>query len=144
MITNIIIADDFDTFINNCYYFSFSFKRKQQNNFELSSRGIKEDEKNMKIWVVHRRKSYRMTKLQKDVCKLKLKRLELQLTFFSVSSVDLERIEATFRDLTNATNELSYVSFKRDVFANFLPEKLANVCKSLYVFVPIYFFCEFI
>jgi len=42
------------------------------------------------------------------------------------SSADLERIEATFRDLTNGASELSYTSFKRDVFANFLPEKLAT------------------
>ncbi|CAF1131929.1 unnamed protein product [Adineta ricciae] len=48
------------------------------------------------------------------------------------SSVDLERIEATFRDLTNATNELSYISFKRDVFANFLPEKLATRLFQIY------------
>ncbi|CAF4722565.1 unnamed protein product [Rotaria sp. Silwood1] len=39
---------------------------------------------------------------------------------------DLERIETTFRDLTNGTGELSYTNFKRDVFANFLPEKLAG------------------
>ncbi|CAF0759373.1 unnamed protein product [Adineta ricciae] len=50
------------------------------------------------------------------------------------SPADLDRIEATFRDLTNATGELSYTSFKRDVFAHFLPEKLAarlyQVCTS--------------
>ncbi|UJR27426.1 hypothetical protein I4U23_008715 [Adineta vaga] len=49
-------------------------------------------------------------------------------------AVDLERIETTFRDLTNGTSELSYTSFKRDVFAHFLPEKLAarlyQVCTS--------------
>ncbi|CAF3315764.1 unnamed protein product [Rotaria socialis] len=39
---------------------------------------------------------------------------------------DLERIETTFRDLTNGTGELSFTNFKRDVFAYFLPEKLAN------------------
>jgi len=40
---------------------------------------------------------------------------------------DLERIETTFRDFTNGTGELSYTNFKRDVFAHFLPEKLAAV-----------------
>ncbi|CAF3727344.1 unnamed protein product [Rotaria sordida] len=47
---------------------------------------------------------------------------------------DFERIETTFRDLTSGTGELSYTSFKRDVFAHFLPEKLAarlyQVCTS--------------
>jgi hypothetical protein len=46
-----------------------------------------------------------------------------------VSSTDLERIEVTFRDLTNGTGELSYTNFKRDVFAHFLPEKFAAVGK---------------
>ncbi|CAF1339296.1 unnamed protein product [Rotaria sordida] len=46
---------------------------------------------------------------------------------------DLERIEITFRDITNGTNELSYTNFKRDVFANFLPEKLANRLYQLYM-----------
>ncbi|CAF0809558.1 unnamed protein product [Adineta steineri] len=40
--------------------------------------------------------------------------------------LDLERIETTYRDLTSGTGELSYTSFKRDVFAHFLPEKLAG------------------
>jgi hypothetical protein len=44
----------------------------------------------------------------------------------------LDRIETTFRDITNGTNEISYTSFKRDVFANFLPEKLATVCTLFY------------
>ncbi|CAF2834191.1 unnamed protein product [Rotaria sp. Silwood2] len=46
---------------------------------------------------------------------------------------DLERIEITFRELTNGTNELSYTNFKRDVFANFLPEKLVNRLYQLYM-----------
>jgi hypothetical protein len=50
--------------------------------------------------------------------------------YSSVSQSDLDRIETTFRDLTSGTNELNYTSFKSDVFANFLPEKLANVCIS--------------
>jgi len=45
-----------------------------------------------------------------------------------VPPADLERIETTFRDLTTGTGELSYTNFKRDVFAHFLPEKLAAVC----------------
>ncbi len=48
--------------------------------------------------------------------------------YFSVSQVELDRIETTFRDLTNGTNELSFTSFKRDVFPNFLPETLVTVC----------------
>lgn len=51
--------------------------------------------------------------------------------FVLVHSTDLERIEITFRDLTNGTGELSYTSFKRDVFAQFLPEKLAAVGDEL-------------
>ena len=47
--------------------------------------------------------------------------------FNLVCPADLERIETTFRDLTNGTSELGYIAFKRDVFANFLPEKLADV-----------------
>ncbi len=50
------------------------------------------------------------------------------LIFSSVSQTDLDRIETAFRDITNGPNELNYISFKNDVFANFLPEKLANVC----------------
>jgi len=53
-----------------------------------------------------------------------------QFTFdfiYLVLPADLERIETTFRDLTNGSGELSYANFKRDVFANFLPEKLATV-----------------
>jgi hypothetical protein len=52
------------------------------------------------------------------------------MNFFYLNLVlpaDLERIETTFRDLTNGTGELSYTNFKRDVFAHFLPEKLAAV-----------------
>jgi hypothetical protein len=45
-----------------------------------------------------------------------------------VLAADLERIETTFRDFTSGTGELSYTNFKRDVFAHFLPEKLAAVC----------------
>ena len=58
------------------------------------------------------------------------KELSIRIFFFysSVSQADLDRIETTFRDTTNGTNELNLTSFKRDVFANFLPEKLANVC----------------
>lgn len=37
-------------------------------------------------------------------------------------------METTFRDLTSGTNELHFNAFKRDVFANFLPEQLASVC----------------
>lgn len=48
--------------------------------------------------------------------------------FYLVLPADLERIETTFRDLTNGNGELSYTNFKRDVFAHFLPEKLATVC----------------
>ena len=51
----------------------------------------------------------------------------IHIVFLSVSSTDLERIETSFRDFTNGTGELSYTSFKRDVFANYLPEKLATV-----------------
>lgn len=46
----------------------------------------------------------------------------------SVSQTDLERMESTFRDLTSGSNELSFQAFKRDVFANFLPEQLTSVC----------------
>lgn len=51
--------------------------------------------------------------------------------FPAVLPTDLNRIEAAFRDLSQNTGEpasLSFASFKRDVFANFLPEKLAVVC----------------
>ena len=49
----------------------------------------------------------------------------------SVSHADLERIESALRDLTSGTNELSLTNFKRDVFSGFLPEKLANVGRSI-------------
>ena len=73
-------------------------------------------------------KSYHMMKLQKDVCAIESQRISFLIFISLVSQIDLDRIETTFRDITNGTNELSYASFKRDVFANFLPEKLANVC----------------
>jgi hypothetical protein len=47
--------------------------------------------------------------------------------YSSVSQTELDRIETTFRDLTNGANELSFTSFKRDVFPNFLPEALVTV-----------------
>jgi hypothetical protein len=50
-----------------------------------------------------------------------------------VLSADLERIETTFRDLTNGSGDLSYTNFKRDVFAHFLPEKLASVCTFILI-----------
>jgi len=53
--------------------------------------------------------------------------------FSSVSQTDLDRIETAFRDITNGPNELNYISFKNDVFANFLPEKLANVCILFFI-----------
>jgi hypothetical protein len=50
------------------------------------------------------------------------------------SQTELDRIETTFRDLTNGANELSFTSFKRDVFPNFLPEalvtRLYQICSS--------------
>ena len=56
------------------------------------------------------------------------------LCFYSlVLQTDLDRIEVAFRDITNGTNELTYTAFKRDVFANFLPEKLATVCILFYL-----------
>lgn len=57
----------------------------------------------------------------------KQKKNSLAFSFHLVHSADLERIETTFRDLTSGTGDLSYTSFKRDVFAQFLPEKLAAV-----------------
>lgn len=82
------------------------------------------------------RKSFPMKKLQSDVGHWKQNSIKIFIFLCLVSQIDLERIESTFRDITNGTNELSYTSFKRDVFANFIPEKLANVrilfnCKYL-------------
>ena len=63
----------------------------------------------------------------------------------TVPPADLERIEAAFRDLSQNTGEpayLSYASFKRDVFANFLPDRLASVRRtnhSLFHFVVMVF-----
>ena len=54
-------------------------------------------------------------------------------SFPAVPPADLDRIEGVFRDLSQSTGEpayLSFASFKRDVFANFLPEKLAVVCRN--------------
>lgn len=65
--------------------------------------------------------------LSNDVCWTNFFRLMLSRFVRLVLPVDLERIENTFRELTNTSGELSYTSFKRDVFANFLPEKLATV-----------------
>ncbi|CAM4750883.1 unnamed protein product [Rotaria magnacalcarata] len=50
-----------------------------------------------------------------------------------LSQTDLDRIETAFRELTTGTNELNYTNFKRDIFANFLPEKLASRLFQLYV-----------
>lgn len=63
----------------------------------------------------------------------------------AVLPADLGRIEAAFRDLSQNTGEpayLSYASFKRDVFASFLPDRLASVGRtkhSLFDFVVIVF-----
>lgn len=48
-------------------------------------------------------------------------------SIYLVSQADLDRIETTFREYTKGTNELDCASFKREIFANFLPEKLAQV-----------------
>ncbi|CAF1053304.1 unnamed protein product [Adineta steineri] len=48
------------------------------------------------------------------------------------SQNDLDRIETAFRDITNGANELNYISFKHDVFCNFLPEKLAARLFQIY------------
>ncbi|CAF1168615.1 unnamed protein product [Adineta steineri] len=48
------------------------------------------------------------------------------------SQNDLDRIETAFRDVTNGANELNYISFKHDVFCNFLPEKLAARLFQIY------------
>ena len=50
-----------------------------------------------------------------------------KFSLYLVHPVDLERIETTFKDLTAGSGELAYTNFKRDVFAQFLPEKLATV-----------------
>jgi hypothetical protein len=52
----------------------------------------------------------------------------IYILYASVSQIELERIETTYRDLTNGLNEISFTSFKRDVFPNFLPETLVTVC----------------
>jgi len=56
----------------------------------------------------------------------------------------LDRIETTFRGLTNGTNELDYLSFKSEVFANFLPEKLANVCILFDIIYVRFFFSNYL
>ena len=77
--------------------------------------------------MVQQRFSHTM-KRSNDVGDRKNEALILDILFFSVSPMDLDRIETTFRDLTSGTNELHFNAFKRDVFANFLPEQLASVC----------------
>lgn len=59
------------------------------------------------------------------------------MVFCLVLQADLDRIETTFRDLTSGTGELNYTSFKRDVFANFLPEKLATVSFYFWFKIPL-------